>query len=571
MTKLGRVMGLVGRWAACGLAVVAAGCGGGGGGGGGSGSSSTGVQGSVSVSLAGGASPGVDHVWVTVNAVALNADADKPWSGSDSSWLVVRLSAPTAIDLASLVNGSAQPLVIGQPLPAGTYGQMRLLLTAHDATLTKSASDAKLSYNDQVDYTDSSGTAHHVPLELPDVGLGLRVDGPFVVQGNLDTDLTLQWDAERSLARFTGDDGVDRFTWRPDLRAYDAADTGAIVGVVDKSQFCAAGVRSDTCIYDVEASALLASADGRFKRSVRSSPVQAGSNYALFSLYPLPALGQGQTFDVVIRGRNMRTMVVRNVPAAPAGLLAALPTTLGADPNNPTAPSPMVPVLVPGGEAQASLAAPMANAGARLLFGQTLPGDTAPMEIATANTDPFSGQLARPVPLPSGALRVSDYRNDIILAFSDVSPQEGDGGFSVMALGTRYQDPSVNASVAVTPGANVAFTAREPSAKAGLGSGTLTVSISSGNGKYDAAELVVSDPNGIVTTRDVSAQLSGGSVSLTLPAGAQAASLGGTAVYAVAVRAWKRSAPSSSLQWARAPGAVDLRSATTASASVTLP
>jgi hypothetical protein len=213
----------------------------------------------------------------------------------------------------------------------------------------------------------------------------------------------------------------------------------------------------------------------------------------------------------------------------------------------------------------------MANAGARLLFGQTLPGDTAPMEIATANTDPFSGQLARPVPLPSGALRVSDYRNDIILAFSDVSPQEGDGGFSVMALGTRYQDPSVNASVAVTPGANVAFTAREPSAKAGLGSGTLTVSISSGNGKYDAAELVVSDPNGIVTTRDVSAQLSGGSVSLTLPAGAQAASLGGTAVYAVAVRAWKRSAPSSSLQWARAPGAVDLRSATTASASVTLP
>jgi hypothetical protein len=64
---------------------------------------------------------------------------------------------------------------------------------------------------------------------------------------------------------------------------------------------------------------------------------------------------------------------------------------------------------------------------------------------------------------------------------------------------------------------------------------------------------------------------SGGTLSLTLPAGAAAASLGGTAVYAVSLRAWKRSAPSSSLRWVRTSAPVDLRSASSAQVSLTLP
>jgi hypothetical protein len=549
--------------------LLAGGCGGGGGGGGGT---PPAHSGSLSISLAGAALPAqVGHVWITLTAVALNADADKPWSGTDASWQVVRFAQPLTLDLATLTNGTAQPLAVGLALPPGSYGQMRLFLLAHDAALADSAKALQLAYNDQVDYTDGTGSARRVPLELPDVGLGLRINGPVTVTADTHTDITVQWDPVRSLVRLAHDDGIDRFTLRPHFFAYDAAYTGAIVGVIDKSQFCAAGAPAADCIHGVVASAVQASPDGRFKRSVRSAPVIVGSSYALFSLYPLPALAQGQTFDVVITGRNMRTMVVRDVPAQPKGLLEALPTRLGANPADPTTPVPMVPVLQAQGDAQLSLSTPMAHSSARLLFGQTLPGDSTPVEIATANVDVYGGRLAQPVPLPGGPLQVAVYRGDTVLSFADVAPQEGTGSYSVMALGNAYEDPSAPATLAA-PAGSVAFTAPEPTPHAGLGVGTLSVTIAAAPaGRYDAAQLVVADANRIVGTRDVSALLAaGGSVDIALPAGSAAASLGGTAVYAVALRAWKRSTPAA-VQWARAAGSIDLRSSGTASASLSLP
>jgi hypothetical protein len=558
----------VAAWALA-AALFTGGCGGGGGGGG---STPSAQSGSLSISLAGAALPQqVSHVWVTLTAVALNVDADKPWSGTDGSWQVVRFPQPFTLDLAALTNGTAQPLVVGQALPPGLYGQMRLFLLAHDAALADSAKALQLAYNDEVDYTDGSGSARRVPMELPDVNLGLRINGPITVTADSHTDITVQWDLARSLVRLAHDDGIDRFTLRPHFFAYDAASTGAIVGVIDKSQFCAAGAPAADCIHDVVASAVQVSPDGRFKRSVRSAPVVMGSSHALFSLYPLPALAQGQTFDVVITGRNMRTMVVRDVPAEPKGLLEALPTRLGANPADPTTPVPMVPVLQVQGDAQASLSTPMAHPSTRLLFGQTLPGDSTPVEIATANVDVFSGRLAQPVLLPGGPLQVAIYRSDAVLSFADAAPQEGAGSYSVMALGNAYEDPSALVTL-TSPSGSIAFSGPEPSPHAGLGSGTLSVTLAAAPaGKYDAAELVVTDANRIVSATDVSALLAaGGTVGVVLPAGSAAASLGGTAVYAVAVRAWKRSAPGT-VQWARAGGSVDLRSNSTASASLVLP
>jgi len=60
-------------------------------------------------------------------------------------------------------------------------------------------------------------------------------------------------------------------------------------------------------------------------------------------------------------------------------------------------------------------------------------------------------------------------------------------------------------------------------------------------------------------------------LSVTLPAGTAAASLGGTAAYAVSLRVWKRSAAASSLRWVRAASPVDLRSASAAQVNLTLP
>jgi hypothetical protein len=208
------------------------------------------------------------------------------------------------------------------------------------------------------------------------------------------------------------------------------------------------------------------------------------------------------------------------------------------------------------------------------VFGRTLPGSgELPLELVAANTDPFTGRLAQGLPLAGGALRVATYSASSVLSFADVTPVEGDSGFGVMSLGTRYDDSSAISVLSAPGGSTQSFPAPTPTAKSGLASGTLTVALSGGTpASFDAAQLVIADVGGIVQTRDVSSLIgSGGTATFTLPAGAAAASLGGTAVYAVSLRAWKRSAPSSSLRWVRSGSPVDLAHASAAQVGLSLP
>ncbi|CAG1018441.1 hypothetical protein BURC_03221 [Burkholderiaceae bacterium] len=569
-----RLIGTLRAFAATLCLALAAGCGGGGGGSGGDTPPPGGQLGSLTLGLAGGAPAGYRHVWVTIDAVALHTDANRAWAPTDSSWQVLRLPAPRTIDLTTSINGVISPLMAGRTLAAGTYGQLRLFVRRHDDLLADSARALQLDRNAQVDHVDADGTLHQVPLEFTDNEQGLRLAGPIVVDADVATDITLQWDLERSLVRFAADDGIDRVTMRPDLRWYDIAQTGAIIGLVEKSQFCEAGAPSP-CISDVVATALLPSADGRMKVSVRSTPVIVGDQHAAFALYPLPALPSGGTVDVMIRGRNMRTMIVRDVPASAADLLAANPTQLGVDSSGagPVA-APLVPALSNAGDSRASLAAPASPMSAQLLFAQTVGAGELPHEVVAANTDPFSGLLARPVVLPSGPLRVAAYTSTGALSFADVTPQEGADGFSVMTLGTRYDEPSNLTLISAPGGSDVSFTAAAAPRRGDIATGTLTVHLAGGStATTDAAQLVVSDAGGIVATQDISALIgvAGAQATLQLPAGAQAASLGATAVYAVSVRTWRRAAPSSSVVWARAPTVADLRDAGSAAVTVTLP
>ena len=568
-------------WHLCAAALLAAAlvaCGGGSSSGSSSGSTpAPGSQtGSLTLGLIGGAPGGYQHAWVTVSAVALNTDAQAAWPAADGSWQLIRLDAPVTVDLAASASGHIASLLTGQTLPAGSYGQMRLFVLPYDAPLAASASQLQLAYNAQVNYVDSSGTARQVPLEFADTALGLRIVGPISVGADVATTLTLQWDLEHSLARFASDDGIDRITMRPDLHWYDMSQSGAIVGLIDKSLFCTAGA-SAACIHDAVATAQLPSGDGSFELPVRSAPVFVDGNYAVFTLHPLPPITSGQTFDVVIRGRNMRTMVVHAVPASAADLLAANPTQLGVDMTNPQqpVPAPMVPMLSAQGDAQLSLSAPSTPASAQLRFGQTLPGGSGPpLEIAVANTSPFTGPLAQPLPLPGGPLRVATYTANGVLAFSDTTPQEGAESYSAMTLGTRYDEPSTIAVVAAPSGSTVAMQPPATTANPAISKASLSIGIAGGSGAgFDAAQLVVSDAYGIVATQDVSALIgvSGARATLQLPAGANAAALGGTAVYSVAIRAWRRAAPAASLQWAHAAAPVDMRGGNAASTSVSLP
>ena len=555
-------------------AAVLAGCGGGSSGGGDAAPPPGGSLASLSLGLAGGAPVGYQRVWVTLDAVALHSDASRAWSPGDPSWQVLRLDTPRTIDLTTSVNGVISALITGRTIAAGTYGQMRLFVRRYDDVLADSARALQLSRNAQVDYLDDAGTLRQVPLEFTGGAQGLRIAGPIAMAAGVATDLTLQWDLERSLVRFASDDGIDRVTMRPDLRWYDIAQTGAIIGLVDKSLFCAAGAASP-CISDVVAIAQAPSADGRTMTSVRSTPVIVDTNYAVFALYPLPALPSGGSFDVLIRGRNMRTMIVRNVPASAADLLAANPTQLGVDTSgdSPVA-APLVPLLSRAGDSRVALAAPTSPASAQLLFAQTAGAGELPHEVVAANTDPFSGLFAQPVPLPSGDLRVATYVSTGLLSFADVTPQEGADGFSVTTLGTRYDEPSPMALLSAPGGSGVSFPAFAAPRRSGLASGSLTVDLSGGStAKTDAAQLVVSDAGGIVATQDISALIgvAGARATLQLPAGAQAASLGAGAVYAVSVRAWQRAAPADSVVWAHAATVADLRDAGAATVAISLP
>lgn len=567
MTRSGFPRSLSGLMLAAAAALTACG-------GGGSDSSSTAPSthsGSFSLSVAGGSAAGYDRVWVTIDTVALTAEADRPWSATDSAWTIVRLGSPVTLDLAALTNGVVGSLLVGKPLAAGTYGQLRLFLVPPDAALSASAKDHQLSYNDQVDTTTADGVAHHVPLELTDNSLGLRSGGPITIEANTNADVTLQWDVDHDLVRVASAEGQSRFVLRPALQRYDLENTGAIVGLLDKSLFCPAGERRSDCIYDAVASAVQLSADGRFERSVRAAPVVIDGDYAKFGLYPLPALADGQTFDVVIRGRNMRTIVVRGVPAPPDPLLQSPPTELGANPGDPLHPSPMVPVLQPT-DATVTLSQPMQQSSSQVLFGQTVPGGSAPLEVAAANVDPFTGVFAQALPLSPAPLRVATYDKNLPLSFSDVQPAEGAASFSVMALGPHVDAPSASTAITLNATGNTAIAAPEPALQAGLQNASVGVTLSGAPAGVDAAELVVSDVNGIVSTQDISALIGTAKAQLTLslPAGAAAAALDGGAVYDIAVRVWKRGATDGSLRWSyKAP--VDLRSGTATTVTVAWP
>ncbi len=550
------------------------GCGGGSSSDDGGGSTSTpgGPQGSLSIGLTGGVPLGTQHVWVTIDSIAFNADADRAWSASDSTWQVIRLSTPKTIDLSASVNGVLSPLITGTSITAGDYAQVRLFVVRPDDVLADAAKTAKLSWNTQVDYTDAAGATQHVPLEVFSGQLGIRAAGAYSISSTVATELTFQLDIAKNLARVSSDDGIDRFVLRPELRVYDVAKTGAIIGILDKSVFCAAGVTTG-CVYDVVATAERPSDDGLTMVAVRSTPVVIGDTYAAFALYPLPALPTDQGFDVVIHGRNMRTMIIRAVPAAAQDLLAANPTQLGVDMTDPTHPVavPLVPQLSTAGDASVTLATPALPKSASLRFSQTLPGTgELAHEVLSVDTDPFTGLFARAPAVPSGPLRVATYSNGGPLAFSDVTPAEGSDSYTLTTIGTRY-DFERSGIVSVPGGTSVALTPTDTSRRAGLTPAPVSITVSASPANYDAVELIVSDVAGVVLTQDITPSASGTTVSVNLPAGTYAQQLGGTAVYMVYARGWKRSSPATTLHWARGGSLVDLRDATSASVSVSLP
>ena len=565
-------------------------CGGGGGGGGSGGGTpppppttpSTAV---LSVSLSGGASPGIDHLWVTVTGIALHADATRVYGDGDAGWVVQSLPAPVTVDLAdpALSSGGTVPLLKQNVNALGTFAQLRLLLASPDPAFAPIASAAAkgLQFNDQVQYTDAGG-AHVVPLELPDLQAGLRLLTSFNLSADTTTPMAIEWNADSLVRRASATaGGADRFTLRNELQLYnqqlltalgdgnleiDGSIFDSISGQLATTNFCT-GASHAGCIHDVVATATSLSPDSRFHADVRSVNVSAAGT---FLLYPLPSQS---LYDVVIHGANMQTIVVHGVFVDPTGLLKPAPTALS------SAATPLTPVLDSAAR-DVTVTNALTPGGSRVFFGQTVAGSGGtgadiPYEIVSATADPATGRLLGAVTLPGGPLHYATFDptkdgNGVPPAFTTVTPIEGVGAWTVWSQGTLATTTS--ASTPLAAGA-ATLAAPAPVTRPGFVAGTLAVALTGSTGNAaDHAELIVSNDGGTVAVVDVSSLIAthGGSTTINVTSGTST-NAPAASVYGVALRTWAAGSETTTARWTRASSPVDLSTPTSANVSLVLP
>jgi hypothetical protein len=610
----------------CLLPLVLLGCGGGSSGGssGSTGNGTVSATGKFVLAYSGGTIPGVKHAWVTVTKVVLHEDLNKTWVQGDTSWKVVTLGMPVTIDLAAASGFIVGSQDAGVSIPVGTYNQIRLILADHDpAELEDSARAKGLAYNAQVEYDNGA----IVPIELPSLLTGFRLDrgvqitsssGSTAVVGGLAAHI----DLDRNLVRF--DSGyedasasVDAVTLR--MRSYSTrsgSDVGAIFGQIDPTMLCGSPVvpPSTACASDVSVSLYQRSLDGLFARmtnlyTVKIDPsvlTETGiEGYGIFFMSPLVLETEDdQTYDLIIRGRGMRTMVIQDVPlnsilGGSAGV-GYIGTYVGKtwDVSGGTYRSYIRPELIDVSdvESSATISASQSPINSRMVLGLRLAsrstaGSPLPYELVSGNTDPFTGLLRSPLPLPKGRPLVASYQAilDEVHTFAGSepifgpgaasptfmyeTPSDGSGVFVPMALGRYYDDGAVVTSAPVTDAATT-FAPVPLVYKTGVVTKTVTVSATGLPEKstLDRADLVVSDVGGIVHTESVLIPMSGTTlpaITVRLPDGVQSNGYA-TGVYSFAIRTRASgSTTPAGVAWHRGTTQLDLRTGSTT--TITIP
>lgn len=317
------------------LALLAA-CGGGGGSGTSSTSSgSTSSSGTVNMTMTDAPACGFDHVYVTVDAVRINASAQA--ADSDAGWSTITLASPQKIDLLSLTNGALQQL--GQTtLAAGSYQQIRLMLAANSGTQLANS----------VVPTGGVETALSTPSATQS---GYKVVGQFAIQPSTLADVVLDFNACRSIVQR----GNGTYSLKPVVTATPTVTSGSISGVVAPTE---AGAT------------VLAEQNGVV---VRGTVADSKGN---FTLTPLPQSSAGSNYDIVIAQNGFATGVIQSVPVS-ANAVTAI--------SNSSAP-----ISLPASADQTvsgTVTPATANATIRAL--QTLGGGT--FEVTSVNANGDSG------------------------------------------------------------------------------------------------------------------------------------------------------------------------------------
>ncbi len=136
------------------------------------------------------------------------------------AWTV--LGSPNkTVNLLALTGGIDETLVNGASIPAGSYGQLRLILGDGNTICTAPVAE---------DGTCPANALHD--LKVPSgLQTGVKIDVHFDVQPDTTKDVFIDFDAHRSVfVHAAGHSG--QYILRPVVRGYDLVVTGAVKGVV---------------------------------------------------------------------------------------------------------------------------------------------------------------------------------------------------------------------------------------------------------------------------------------------------------------------------------------------------
>jgi hypothetical protein len=339
----------------------------------------------TNVSATGSTPSQFTHVFITTQEVWFNTKANA--SPDDSGWGKFPLKTPVTIDLITESNGTLGEIINDLRVSPGTYNSILLMPVPVDwtgGTVTAAATAVGATYNEEADYVDTAGTAHQVPLVLPNPEKGILIPGASLkvpvgkvgaggigtgstssTAGTTNTTTNLfgtttttpatttpttstssttttvsfatSFDANRDLHLFcyvvasTGSctqsaTGTTTGTATGAIlsanpTATDLSTTGGITGTLTLTSLTNINSVSDRVA--IQASAESLSADGTHHVIVASAPVQTDGT---FTIYPLQSNSKTPTaYDVVIHGPNIATIVIKNV-----SVTTTTPTLTGA-------------------------------------------------------------------------------------------------------------------------------------------------------------------------------------------------------------------------------------------------
>ena len=543
------------------------------------------------------------HVYVTVQQVWFNTNAST--NPADSGWQKFTFSTPYTLDLVQLTNGALGQFASNLNLAPNTYSEMRLLLTDRTATLAASAQTAGALYNDEVDYTDSSGNLHQVPLEIPNAaqGIGVPITLTVAVNNNASQGLGSFFSSSSSSSSdssssdlfgtntssssssssstcssvsssstlgtagaSTGCSGFATtnienaavyFDASRDLVAFNASGTAGFllnphpngydlnyVGTIQGQVDLSSLTTTSGTEYEVTAEGV--SADGTHHVVVASAPLTSSGS---FVLYPLSTeAGAPSTYDLVIHGPDLTTTIIKSVPVQSGSPSTASSVTWTG-------------VTL---EAASSFSVNLATgsavkyAGTSVGFYQTLPiSGEIPYLIETYPIDPITGTYDTAPSLSAGGLQYGTY-DDGSVTLSSATPSEGTASYKVSGSSAIYGDGPFTTTVAAPSAASttatfsVAAFGIPSGSSAGTVSGTLSVV---SPGKYNEGMLILTQNGAIVSAASISAYLSAASSSETwlsnVPTGH---------VYYAEVWVWNSSDPSSTFSRQPYSGPIDLTS-----------